>query len=40
PMGAAGIGLVLTVAGVVLVVRGRREAPEASNTHMMTSTHT
>lgn len=40
PMGAAGVGLVLTVVGVVLVVRGRREAPEAQNTHMMTSTHT
>ncbi|MDT0490135.1 DUF3068 domain-containing protein [Streptomyces griseus] len=36
PAGAVGGGLVLTAAGLVLVIRGRRTEPEAPNTHMMT----
>ncbi|MFJ8558025.1 DUF3068 domain-containing protein [Streptomyces microflavus] len=37
PAGAIGLGLVLATVGIVLVVRGRRTEPEASNTHMMTN---
>ncbi|NEE10192.1 DUF3068 domain-containing protein, partial [Streptomyces sp. SID7499] len=40
PAGAAGLGGVLALAGVVLVVRGHRTEPEAPNTHMMTIPHT
>lgn len=40
PAGAVGLGGVLTVAGVVLVARGRREEPEAPNTHMTTNSPT
>ncbi|MEU7347015.1 DUF3068 domain-containing protein [Streptomyces bacillaris] len=37
PAGAVALGLVLTLVGTVLVVRGRRSEPEAPNTHMMTN---
>ncbi|CAM5423176.1 hypothetical protein SMICM304S_04374 [Streptomyces microflavus] len=37
PAGAVGLGLVLATLGIVLVVRGRRTQPEASNTHIMTN---
>lgn len=40
PAGAAGLGAVLALAGVVLVVRGRRTEPDEPNTHMMTIPHT
>ncbi|MFZ4280817.1 DUF3068 domain-containing protein [Streptomyces rhizosphaericola] len=40
PAGAVALGLVLTLVGTVLVVRGRRSEPEAPNTHMMTNSPT
>ncbi|MFG3408941.1 DUF3068 domain-containing protein [Streptomyces sp. NPDC048142] len=40
PAGAAGLGGVLALVGVVLVVRGRRTEPEAPNAHMTTIPHT
>ncbi|MFG3429057.1 DUF3068 domain-containing protein [Streptomyces californicus] len=36
PAGAAAVGGVLALAGVVLLVRGRRPEPDAENTHMVT----
>ncbi|MFF3290551.1 DUF3068 domain-containing protein [Streptomyces sp. NPDC003023] len=37
PIGAAALGALLALTGVVLVARGRRRAPDGANAHLMTN---